>query len=568
MDKHTILLESVRKLLALEGITEKDITDNLKEVGVTESEAKALILEARNELPTPMSQPASSVSDSTNSSNPVAGFKKARPTKEFPLNQEPSSIDSTIESIPNVPESELTEEELIGAAKTEVETKPVVKEQSNSSADGKSPEDLFTRKMVDDIVSDKPVSKPKTEPVIETKVKPSFYEQVMAQSTSSSYNNSSTPIWDQAILTTVDQKLEEMRRIRNDIEVLLEQKVEEKMDAEREKTKALFDAQKTLFSSKISSELKNKTQEVDDLLNVRLKEFKTLNDSIQKNIASYDAKKQMTMDLLSSVSEKLADVDTTKRRMVQEMSSELSTIKQQNETFLQEAGKRLLESDSRITKTLELESRVAEGLVKNADLKIEDLINKRMQVLEQRVNQRLIELADAEKKIDFKNLDNRINNYQKQLDTLDAFKDDIAILQKQLQDVDSIKERFLFLSKSAQELETKLSDFKEFRNQFLQLQNDAESFKQSVKEFSAFKEQFINTVQKNTEKLNVTIKEFNDSRQKIEKTINDKMSELDAFEQNFAKEMGLQVESLIAKQEKEKSSKASLDDEKSSKKKK
>src|SRR3989344_5484067 len=42
-----ILLDSVRKLLSLEGVSEKDIIGNLKGVGISEREAKNLIEEAK-----------------------------------------------------------------------------------------------------------------------------------------------------------------------------------------------------------------------------------------------------------------------------------------------------------------------------------------------------------------------------------------------------------------------------------------------------------------------------------------------------------------------------------------
>lgn len=524
MDKHAVLLESVQKLLALD-LSEKEVIQHLVELGITQSEAEGIIAEVKGEkapTPKPVSNPSPIPAKPVEGPaiKPVSeGFKPAKPGKTWPVEPEP-----------NLPESMLTEEELIGSAK----------EENNYSTSTATPVQSFT---------------PPPKPVVEPPRTPSLYDQVLS-STQNDPVSAAPAVWDEAILTSMDQKLEEMRRIRSELDTLIDSKVDERMNREQEKIRALFDAQKNLFSAKIASELKAKTLEVDELISGRIKEFKTLNDSIQRNISTFDAKKQLAQDLLSSVSDKLADMEVTKKRMVSELSSEALAIRQQNDAFLQESSTRMKESDARITRTLELESKITDGLVRSAEQKIEQLVDARMKVVEARANQVVAGITEVEKRVDFANLETRIKGYQKQLDAITSFKQDMAQLQQQLQDVETIKERFLFLQRSAQDLETKLSEFKQFRQQFLALQTDSESFKQSVKEFGAFKDQFVAVVAKNTEKLNASIKEFNDSKSSIEKTINDKIAELDLFEKNFAQEMGIHVETLLEKREKEKSPKS------------
>jgi hypothetical protein len=194
-NKKKILKESITRLLQL-GIPDLDIIQNLQSVGVPESLAKSILKETKEEL---------AGKQSKQSLKPVSEIKN-----------------------------------LVASGEKQVEDKPVSKSDSESAVSGdvESEEEL-----IDEFYDDREKEDDSNLPDSLSEIKKSIVEDKVETDSSSGKKNSSLEIetsvsheasdvsslWEKGILATVDAKLTEMERIRDELDKVLDQKISEKM---------------------------------------------------------------------------------------------------------------------------------------------------------------------------------------------------------------------------------------------------------------------------------------------------------------------------------------------------
>ena len=493
IDKKQILLDSVKKLLALEGISEKDIVENLQSVGLTKEQAVELLAEAKAREKKPEPLPVTP--------KPAEGFKKAKKPRLEKFEQElvgPHQETQKEEMLEEIPE----EEELI----SEVEEEVSAKEEPLPAMPAEKP---------------RPVESKRVEPSAE-------FDHVDL-----------TQLWQKGILTAVDAKLEEMRSLKREIDNVIDGKVSAAVGRESGKIKGFFDSQRELNTSRMSVLIKEKTQEFSETINAKLAELKQLNLAVKENSAKLEAKQQVGAELLNSINEKLSDLEKTKARLVSSMNAELINSKGKVDSFVQEAQKKLTDLDLRVTKTLELENKIAEGLLKDAENKISAIVDQKTSGIDRKINEKINELNSIQERVDPKKVEEKL---------MQSVRDANSRIESM------ISEKMQPLSL---EIEAKINDLemiqsridpKVMEQRILELekrfQKDAEVLNQKMEDFKLFKDQFISMVEKNTAAFNKSIKEFNDERQKQAQLIDAKIKELENFEKNFAQEMGLLVDEM------------------------
>jgi len=524
MDKKQILLDSVRKLLALEGVSEKDIIENLQSVGLSQEQAAALIKEAKSqqvqeqpqkEQPLSPRQQARPMAEEL--PKPSAGFRKAR-------KQELGEFEKEI--VAGSPAQKMQEEQVENA------------------------DELFSEAQ-EEIAPKKPEKKPlQSQPVRQN------YLQPAPQAERAFEHVDLSKLWETGVITAVNAKLEEMRSLKKDIDFNIGSKVNEAVDRESGKIRGFFDAQRELNNSRLSSIASEKTAEFTEVIDAKLSEMRQLNSSIQDNTVKLDAKSQVTAELLNNVNEKLADLEKTKSRLISSMNAELIMSKSKVEGFVNEAQKKLADLDLRVTKTLELESKIAEGLLGDAENKIAAIVDQKTSGIDRKLNEKISELNSIQERVDPRIVEEKL---------MSAIEDAESRTNALVNDANSridavISER---MAPMTGEIEAKVRELEDIQarvdpammeKRLVELEKrferDAEELRQKMQDFNLFKEQFISIVEKNTQSFNKSIKEFNEERQKQSAQIDKKIKELEDFEKSFAEEMGLMVDKISEGKEK------------------
>ena len=202
--KRAILLDSVKKLIAL-GIPDQEIIGNLRQVSVSDADARSLLAEARGEKPAakkPAPKPAPEpLDEDVTDSEGVLGEVYAGLEKE----------ESEEETGDEGEEGALGEGEETGDDEKE-EEKPPKKPVPGSRppAAGRGPTPLqktfgfFGKKAIVEASPARPTPFPKPEPV----PAPQPVER----------KADVERLWDSGILTTIDARLDEMKRLRQELE--------------------------------------------------------------------------------------------------------------------------------------------------------------------------------------------------------------------------------------------------------------------------------------------------------------------------------------------------------------
>jgi len=193
-DKKSIILESVRKLIALD-LSDSEIIKNLREVGIDSKDARKILDE-------------------------VKGIKPNKPKMklvEKPLPKpEPENDEDNFMGL--LPENE---DELIKKLEAGIE----------------DPEDKRQREA-----------------------------------------------WEKAVMHTVNQKVQEMKSLKKDLDAVLDKKIKAGLDKEYKKIQILLNSKSTLLSEKLKSQLETKKQEVDELLAKRVVDIVRINQDMKQSL--------------------------------------------------------------------------------------------------------------------------------------------------------------------------------------------------------------------------------------------------------------------------------------------
>ncbi|MDO8428095.1 MAG: hypothetical protein Q7S92_02680 [Candidatus Diapherotrites archaeon] len=358
-------------------------------------------------------------------------------------------------------------------------------------------------------------------------------------------------LWEKGILVTITQNLEEMQRLKKDIGLVVDSKVKESMEKERKKMQTLLDSQRILLGEKVNVELQGKEKEITEIINSKIQELTELAKEIQANLQDIERLKIGQQQVLKEFEVKKQELIQTKNKMVIEMNSELIKEKSSAEEILNQLKEKLGEIDNRVDKSLELESKIVEGLVADAEDQITQLKDEKKSELSADIEAELEKLEVIRKKIDPDKLQEKIKQldlFKKQIEQAFTGKEqEIELFKQQLQvkSMEAAKE-------AAQE---KVSE----SAAIVRKEMDVEGFKTQMKGLEEFRKQFVNALQENTDQFNEKLTMFNESTVQMMKEydsrvkkIDSKIEELDTFAKNFAQELGLVLDELIKKEKNKK----------------
>ncbi len=490
VDKRKILKNSVNKLISL-NISDKEIIVNLKDVGISEEEARAILEETKREL-----------------SGEIIPKKKKQEEKmeEKPARPTPGVYEEVLETF---------EEE--------------------------KPEEKAKRAMEE-------IEKARKEPG--------------AALSSAEINK----LWEKGILATVDARLGEMERLKKEIDAIIDKKVQEATEKEVKKIKALMDAQKTLLINKVDTSLAQRTKEITDVIDNRINELKRVSKLTEDSLAGLEAQKKSHGQLIASIDEKSASLEKLKSDLISDMNASLIESQSKIESFLKESEKKRAETDARINRTLQLESKITEGLLTDAQQKIDKMALEKSDELALEVSTTMKEMKEIRDQIDPKLLLSKVNELNElksklielnkvQLGKMDQFKIDAKKFNRAELDVFKKEAKLhldgLFNSQMAswtKELRQKEKEVDELKEQI-----DLERISATMQDLDVFKQQFIKTIEKNVAEFNKAKRELAERMKKRDqaieyrlKAIDMKTAELTEFEKNFAAEMGLTIDKLVA----------------------
>ena len=477
--KKEILLESIRKLLAL-NVPDREIALNLADVGISEEDAMRLVEEAKN--PRAAAQPKGRDMEKI-----FTSIEKGKAVAEKPAAyaEEPDAREK-----PKEPHAEKYGRMQVDEMAEDItnEAGPKDRHEEEKQPPPEQAPAYFPPK-------EKPAEK-KISPAARKREQPSMVTERIIETVDLN------KLWEKGILAAVNQRLGEMKRLKQQIDGILDEKVDAATKRELDKTRVLFDSQRALLISKVDAELESKADQLGAMIEIKLREMKDNSGRIDSVLQDLKAERQKIAQASQQFSQAMAELQKTKSTLIAEMNSELIQLKSEAEQFLDSAKGNVQEMDDRVNKTLQLESEIVDGLAKDAESRI--------------------------------------------LGKIESGEYGSKGIRKALQDLEASKAEFqgMMGEKLAQVGKITATAGKQ----------SGVNFKQQLAELEEFKKEFIKVMQAHVQQFNKAIRQLNEAGGKEEEQINlriqkidKKIAELDVFEKNFSKEMSLMIEKLTGK---------------------
>ncbi|MBI2598389.1 MAG: hypothetical protein HYW50_04285 [Candidatus Diapherotrites archaeon] len=391
MEKKELLKESIAKLLSL-NVSDEEIILNLKDVGLSEEEAREILEETKSEQST-LRRSAFSGRQDFSKEDSVSGF--------------------------------------VSEAKEELEEKKV--------------EPVFSAPKEDYSKGEKDVLE----------------------------------LWEKGIMSTINSKFVEMEKMKKEIDSVIEEKIQKKLLKETIKINSLFESQRKLGAETIKEAIDKRIREVEELIDqkiAKLNKSSELSDSWLKKLEVQRKENDRSLQELNS---KIEEISKLKGRIVADANSELAELKANVEEFLDGADATRKETIQRINRSLELESKIVEGLMNEAKQKVDSLALQKSSDIEQRIQLSFeAQKKDLDKKIvELEELGKRINveEIRKTMDEVDVFKKQFeAQIKKNVETFNSakkeltdlIQQREALIDKQLEILKLKIKEFESFEREF------------------------------------------------------------------------------------------------------
>ncbi|VVB74933.1 Uncharacterised protein [uncultured archaeon] len=443
MDNKETVIDSIQKLLAL-GVSDSEIAENLFDVGIEKPDAFALIRQAKDLRDKPKQESSQVAPQNSSFLQKPEGPQKVVAAQELPMDEEianqiplPKKSPDESRSSPQKALDELEEsmaedvsaegeeenaeeleekidENMRGASLGQASAQPKQAQKQNPLSRTESEPATIN-------IPDKSFSSPfprseatKTKSFASQKIKP--FAGVPKVDLGNVENEMMVDdLWKKGIVVAVNAKLSDMKKLKDDIDNELAQKVDESIRKELYQFKTLMDSQKDLMISSNKQALEEKQKEIVFIIDSKIAELKQYNKQISDNLATIDTAKQQQQLALSQINSALEDAKRTKTQMIVEMNSEMIKTKSQAQAFIDSASTHLNQMDERINKTLELEKNIADGMLAQAEQKIETLTIQRADELISSLQLELNKLKTETSNISPEMLEQKIR-------TLDEFK--------------------------------------------------------------------------------------------------------------------------------------------------
>jgi hypothetical protein len=474
INKRAEVIVSIKKLVAL-GVSDEEIINNLAEVGLNKEEALQLIKIAKGK------------NEENKSSKEV--FDET--TKKLSLGEQ---ITNQLGLEKDLEKKDSVKEQATGSKQTpspipKVIPSPISKTIPSKSNETKEPikEKALTSKNMDEefglkikskqeipksIIPEKKVVTvgekiPLSSPIKQTTPKPSIKTEIKAQTKTidsklnAVHSNDIEALWKKGIIVAVNTKLDEMRKLKGEVDSLVSQKVDSAVKKETRQLKVLLDSQKDLVISSNKEALEQKQKEITLIIDGKISEFRNQASELTKKMASVGTAKQEQEKHLEEIKKVLEDAKKMKSKLLVEMNSELVKSQSKAQEFIDKADVRLKEMDERVNRTLTLEKNVAEGLLQETEQKIEQLTIAKADELINELQIEVNKLKSIEKNIDLEGIEQKVKmleQFKKEFvnsieESLTKINETIDVLNKKNELADkALKEKTLAIDAKIEEL--------------------------------------------------------------------------------------------------------------------
>ena len=278
-------------------------------------------------------------------------------------------------------------------------------------------------------------------------------------------------LWKKGIVVAVNAKLGEMKQLKEDMDLEINQKVDEALRRELYQFKVLADSQKDLLISSNKEALDQKQKEITFIIDAKIAELKQYNKQLTQTLSIIESAKQQQESSLAEINLALSEAKKTKTQLIIEVNSEMIKTKSQAQAFIDSASLQIQQMDERVNKTLELEKNIAEGMLAQAEQKIEQLAISKADELISKMEVELNKLQATNKKISPEMLDQKIQTIEKfKQEFIDNMQTNLAQINSAIEELNKKNELAQnTLEEKTLAIDAKMEELTKFEKQFTQM---------------------------------------------------------------------------------------------------
>ncbi len=205
-------------------------------------------------------------------------------------------------------------------------------------------------------------------------------------------------------MATVDAKLSEMQRLKSEIDLLIEEKVREKVRFEAKKFESVIESQRALFGSRLEAHLEQKAEEVKKVVEARASQLGDIHERVQDELAKIQSEKKIGTELLNEINDKLESLDAVREQLVADTNAAVAHGQSSFREFMADSERQRAEIEARTSQAIQLESKVTEGMIEDVKQRIESLKLEKEQELTARVEGTIRHIEEMAAEVDVRGI--------------------------------------------------------------------------------------------------------------------------------------------------------------------
>ena len=291
---------------------------------------------------------------------------------------------------------------------------------------------------------------------------------------SQSVSSEMDSLWRKGIVVAVNAKFNEMKKLKEEVDSNISEKVDASVKKEVAQLRVLLDSQKELLIASNRAALEDKQKEISFIIDSKIAELKQSNKQLSENLAALELAKSEQKAYLEQIKQMLEEARRTKAQLLVEMNSELIKSKSQAQAFLDNAGKQLKDLDERVNRTLELQKNIADGMIEQAERKIETLTLQKTDDLVDDLEIRLNKLKVIETEINPDLLVQKVkvlDDFKKQF--IETMKDNITQINVAIEEINKKNvDLDQLITQKMLTIDAKIEELTKFEKNFTELINN------------------------------------------------------------------------------------------------
>ena len=289
-------------------------------------------------------------------------------------------------------------------------------------------------------------------------------------------NKASLGVWQEGILTIINQKLDQINDLQDNLEGNINKKVKEFTKDEINKMKVILDSQRALLISRTNSTLEAKSNEIDLKVNKFTEEINTTKGNIESRLKQFESAGKEIDELQKKLNEQIAEFEKAKNstEIVIEQIKETSNF--EINSLLDNYKSKFVEIDKKLNTALNLASKILESLVSTTKKKIDVFYNEKVEFMRKELNQGISDEKNLKEEIDH-GLE-KINRLEKHLtdkidEKVESYLAGINIKEEMETSVEDINRRLAKLEKNTvkggERRTEKIEELEDFKKQYAAL---------------------------------------------------------------------------------------------------